>query len=279
MKIICDSMVDIPNIIKETYDVEVLPLTVIVNDKEYLDGIDLTHEEFYKILRTSANIPKTSQVTYATFLEAFQRVVSSGEDVLYIGGSSSASGTFQSATMASKDVEGDGKVYLFDTFSLSVCAGLFVVKACQLKDSGLSTIEILNKLNEIKGSEKGCFFVDDLKYLQKGGRISATNASIGTLLRIKPILTLKEGIVSPHSQVRGTKQAYSSLIDVTVKSKENIDNSIILIGYCDNEKDLEGFKATLSKTINLNSDNIYLVKIGAGISSHSGPSIIGIGIL
>lgn len=279
MKIICDSMVDLPKDIIEKYNVTVLPLTIIVDDKEYLDGVDLSHDEFYKILRTSESLPKTSQVTYGRFLEEFEKSTLKGEDVLYIGGSSSASGTFQSAMMASKDVQGDGVVHLFDTYSLSASAGLFVVKACQLKEKGLPILEIIQELNTAKGTETAVFFVDDLTHLQKGGRISATKANLGTLLKIKPILTLKEGLVVQHSQVRGTKQVYSSMMNLTLEKDTNLEDRIILIGYCDNEVDLEGFKTKLSDYIDLNSNNIHLVKIGAGISSHSGPSIIGIATL
>lgn len=279
MRIICDSMADVPKDIIEKFNVKVLPLTVIVDDKEYLDGIDLTHEEFYQILRTNENMPKTSQVTYGMFLEAFEEITSKGEEILYIGGSSSASGTFQSATMARNDIANKDKIHLFDTYSLSVSAGLFVVKACQLKEQGLSITEIIKELEILKGSETAVFFVDDLKHLQKGGRISNTKATIGTLLKIKPILTLDEGIVVPHSQVRGTKQVYSSMIDFTLKKKTALKDRIILIGYCDNTKDLEGFKTALSNYVDLNLENIHTVKIGAGVSSHSGPSIIGIATL
>ena len=279
MRIICDSMADVPKDIIEKFNVKVLPLTVIIDDKEYLDGIDLTHEEFYQILRNNENIPKTSQVTYGMFLETFEEITSKGEEILYIGGSSSASGTFQSATMARNDIANKDKIHLFDTYSLSVSAGLFVVKACQLKEQGLSITEIIKELEILKGSETAVFFVDDLKHLQKGGRISSTKATIGTLLKIKPILTLDEGIVVPHSQVRGTKQVYSSMIDFTLKKKTALKDRIILIGYCDNIKDLEGFKTALSNYVDLNLENIHTVKIGAGVSSHSGPSIIGIATL
>lgn len=279
MRIICDSMADVPKDIIEKFNVKVLPLTVIIDDKEYLDGIDLTHEEFYQILRTNENMPKTSQVTYGMFLETFEEITSKGEEILYIGGSSSASGTFQSATMARNDIANKDKIHLFDTYSLSVSAGLFVVKACQLKEQGLSITEIIKELEILKGSETAVFFVDDLKHLQKGGRISSTKATIGTLLKIKPILTLDEGIVVPHSQVRGTKQVYSSMIDFTLKKKTALKDRIILIGYCDNTKDLEGFKTALSNYVDLNLENIHTVKIGAGVSSHSGPSIIGIATL
>ena len=276
MKIICDSISDIPNEIIEKYDITIVPLTILIDEKEYVDRVDITNEEFYKILRTSDTIPKTSQVTYARFKETFDSFTTKGEDVLYIGGSSKASGTFQSAVLASQDIEGDGKVYLFDTYTLSLCAGLFVIKACELKEQGLSASEIVSKLEELKGTETIAFFVDDLKYLQKGGRISSAKASIGTLLKVKPILTVEDGLVKQHSQVRGLKQVYNSLMDVTLEKGKDLKDRIIVVGYCDNTSGLEGLKNALSQHVDLNSPNIYFINIGAVVTAHSGPSIVGI---
>lgn len=279
MKIICDSMADIPKHIIEKYDITIMPLTILVDDKEYLDGVDLTHDEFYKILRNNNTLPKTSQITYSRFKEAFEEFTTKNEDVLYIGGSSSASGTFQSATLASNDTEGNGKVYLFDTQSLSLGAGLFVIKACQLKEDGLSIDEILNELNILKGTETTAFFVDDLTHLKKGGRISSAKATVGTLLKIKPVLTVEDGLVVQHSQARGSKQVYSTMMDITLKKKIDLKNRIIIVGYCDNETGLEGLKSILNQSIDLNSENIHFVNIGAGIASHAGPSIVALATL
>lgn len=279
MKIVCDSISDINQNIIEKYDVTIVPLSILIDNKEYIDRLDITKEDFYKILRSDSDIPKTSQATYSRFKEVFESFTTKGEDVVYIGGSSSASGTFQSAIMASQDNEGIGNIYLFDTQSLSVGAGLFVVKACQLKEQGLSGEEIISELNKLKGSETTAFFVDDLKHLQKGGRISSTKATVGTLLKIKPVLTVKDGLVKQHSQVRGLKQVLNSMLNITLEKETDLSSRIILIGYCDNEEGLNGIKNTLSQHIDLNSDNVYFVNIGAVVASHSGPTIVGVATL
>lgn len=279
MKIICDSISDINQNIIEKYDITIVPLSILIDDKEYIDRLDITKEDFYKILRSDGDMPKTSQAPYIRFKEVFESFTTKGEDVVYIGGSSSASGTFQSATMASQDNEGAGKIYLFDTQSLSVGAGLFVIKACQLKEQGLSGEEIVSELNKLKGSETTAFFVDDLKHLQKGGRISSTKATVGTLLKIKPVLTVQDGLVKQHSQARGLKQVYNSMLNITLEKETDLSNRIILIGYCDNEEGLDGIKNTLSQYVDLNSDNVHFVNIGAIIASHSGPSIVGVATL
>ncbi|MGL6107071.1 DegV family protein [Romboutsia sp.] len=274
MKIICDTMSDVPKEIIDKFKVDVVPLTIIINEKEYLDGVDITHDEFYKVLRESNELPKTSQITYIRFKEAFEKFTSKGEDVLYIGGSSAASGTYQSAVMASRDVEGSGCVHTFDTYSLSVCAGTFVVKACLLKEEGKNIEEIIQTLEKSKGSETAFFFVDELTYLQKGGRISSTKAAIGTMLNVKPILTIKDGIVGPKSQIRGKKHVVNTLMKHTKELIETFDDKIIILACCDNESCVEQLKEAILE--DASPKGIYKVNIGACISSHSGPSIVGI---
>lgn len=274
MKIISDTMSDVPKEIISKYDVEVIPLIVNINDKEYLDGVNITHEDYYKLLRECSDLPKTSQVTYIRFIEIFEKYTKNGEDVLYIGGSSAASGTHQNSILASRECEGSGKVYTFDTYSLSSCAGLFVAKAGELAKEGKSINEIVSTLESLKGTETAFFSVDDLEFLKKGGRISTTTATIGKLLNIKPILTISDGIVVPHCNVRGKKQMISNLLSSTLEKATDLSNRIVIIGCCDNVDDLEILKEKLLKTCT--PKELYVTSMGACISSHSGPSIIGI---
>lgn len=273
MKIICDSMSDVPKEIIKNFDIEVVPLVVIVDGKEYLDGVDIENEKFYEILKNNETLPKTSQISYMRFKEIFEKY--KDEEILYIGGSSRASGTYQSAVMASKDV--DAKIHTFDTYSLSVCSACFVVKAAFLKEEGKSAQEIIEELEALKGSETAFFFVDNLEHLQKGGRISSAKAAIGTLLNIKPILTIEDGIVLQKSQVRGKKQVLSTLINETLNSCQTLDDRIIILACCDNEKDCETIKEKILEISN--PKEVFIVNIGAVVSSHSGPSIVGMATL
>ena len=118
IKLLCDSMCDIPDDVRVKDFVEMIPLTINIGGREYKDGIDFTKEEFYDVLVNSETLPKTSQVTYIQFKEAFEKYVNEGYDVICITGSSKASGTYQSATMAKNDVKGN--IYLFDSLFLSL---------------------------------------------------------------------------------------------------------------------------------------------------------------
>lgn len=275
IKIVCDSISDIPQSILDKYNVDLVPLTVIFNNREYLAGQDLTNQEFYKMLRESDTIPKTSQATYIQFKSLFEKYDKDTE-VIYIAGSSVASGTYQSAMLAKND--GYDNIYIFDSQNLSIGSGLFVIKACEMVAKGYSVSEILSTLESYKNNIEVAFSVDNLEYLKMGGRISSTKATLGNLLSIKPILEVKDGLVCQKSQVRGKKQIYSALVKIIIdKFGKDLNDRTIIIGCGDNDKDLEIIKETLqSQTI---VENIYFVNIGCVICSHSGPGVMGISCL
>lgn len=272
IKIVCDSISDLPQEILEKYNVDVVPLTVIFNNTEYLDGTTLTTKDFYKMLRESDSMPKTSQATYIQFKSTFEKYDADTE-VIYIAGSSVASGTYQSAMLAKND--GHDNVFVFDTENLSIGSALFVIKACEMVEMGYSVKDIISTLEEYKNNVEVAFSVDTLEYLKMGGRISSTKAALGNLLSIKPILEVKDGLVSQKSQVRGKKQIYSTLAKtIANRFEKDLKDKTIIIGCGDNQEDLEIIKEALEKEVDI--DNIYFVNIGCVICSHSGPGVMGI---
>ena len=218
-------------------------------------------------------MPKTSQATYAQFKSVFEKYSNENTEVLYIAGSSSASGTYQSAVLAKND--GHDNVTIFDTQSVSIGSALFVIKACEMVADGKTLKEVLNYLEYIKGTEEVVFSVDNLEYLKMGGRISSTKATLGNLLSIKPILEVKDGLVAQKSQVRGKKQIYSTLVNlISSKYGKDLKDKTIIIGCGDNKSDLDIMKDLLLKDTIV--DNLYFVNIGCVVCSHSGPGIVGI---
>ena len=193
LKIICDSLADVPENLIKRYDIEIIPLTIRINDIEYKDGVNITNEEFYKLIKESNEIPKTSQATYIQFQEIFKKYIDEGKRILYISGSSKVTGTYQSAMMAKNDLEGE--IYLFDSLNLSYGCGAQVVTACEMNEENKSIEEILKKLEEIRDNILVLFAVDNLDFLKKGGRLSASKAVIGSMLSIKPILQMKDGFI------------------------------------------------------------------------------------
>lgn len=274
IKIICESMSDLPDNLQQEYDVELLPINIVFDGKEYESGVDISTNDFYKMLRNSKSMPTTSQITYANFKEIFEGYLKEDNIVLYMSGSSAASGTYQSATLAKNDIESDD-IYVFDTFSISIGGGILVQKAAEMVKQGHNIDYIINKLEEYKNKVHVFFSVDTLDYLQKGGRISSTKATIGTLLNIKPILNIEDGLVKQKGQVRGTKKIMPALIE-NIKSVVDGDfsNKDVYVGYGDDlsikDELVEKVKEELSPR------NVYTFQIGSCVASHSGPNVFGI---
>ncbi|WP_373599746.1 DegV family protein [Paraclostridium bifermentans] len=276
IKILCDTMNDVPNNIMENYDIEILPTTIIFEGKEYKAGVDIDGDEFYKLLRSTENIPSTSQITYATFKETFEKYINEGKKVLYLAGSSAASGTYQSAMIARNDVDGD--VYIFDTYSLCIGGGLLIGEAARLASEGHEIEYIISELEKYKEKVQVYFSVDSLDYLHKGGRISGTKAAIGTLLNIKPILKIEDGLVKQKTQVRGSKKIVPALIE-QLKSEigEDFSDKDVYVGYGDDLKERDRFVEKVKEE--LKPKNVYTFQIGACVACHSGPSVLGIACL
>ena len=273
LKIICDSLSDIPKDLIEKYDIEVVPLTVILDGKEYRDGIDISKDDFYKRLRESNAYPKTSQATYAQFKEVFEKYVNEGKRVLYIAGSSVATGTYQSAVMAKNDI--DGEIHAYDTKGLSYTAGVLVLKAAELAQKGKDIDEIIDEMEKLKEKIYPLFSVDTLEYLQKGGRISSTKAAIGSILNIKPVLDVRDGLVSPVCQVRGKKNVISKMIELVKENcGDDLSDQTIAIGYSDDFKEKDRLVNAAQESLNVK--NIEFFQIGTCIGSHSGPGITAI---
>lgn len=273
IKVLCDTMNDVPDNIKEAYDIEVLPTTIIFEGKEYKAGVDIGEDDFYKLLRSTESIPSTSQITYAIFKETFEKYINEGKKVLYLAGSSAASGTYQSAMIAKNDIEGD--IYIFDTYGLSIGGGILIGEAIKMVTKGYDMEHIVSKLEEQKEKVSVFFSVDSLDYLQKGGRISGTKAAIGTLLNIKPILKIEDGLVKQKTQVRGSKKIIPSLIEqLRLEIGEDFSDKDVYVGYGDAVDEHKKFMEKVKEE--LKPRNVYTFRIGSCVSCHSGPSVLGI---
>lgn len=274
IKILCDSMCDIPEEILKKDFLEMIPLTININGKEYKDGIDFTKVEFYNVLESNETLPKTSQVTYIQFKEAFEKYVNEGYDIICLTGSSKTSGTYQSATMAKNDV--DGNIYIFDTLFLSLGSGQYVIKACELvEESNLSASEIVDELENIRESVNLFFVPFTLDYLKESGRLPSVVSFVGNMLNIKPICTMEDGKNKIVTKVRGSRQVASKLVDMILEANGNdLESKIITIGYGSNESDFEKLKEEVAKRIK--AKKIFITRGGSCICAHTGPEILAV---
>ncbi len=273
LKIVCDSLADVPENLIKRYDIEVIPLTIRINDVEYKDGENLSNEEFYKLIKEYKEIPKTSQATYIQFKEIFEKYINQGKKILYISGSSKVTGTYQSAMVTKNDLEGE--IHIFDSLNLSYGCGAQVVTACEMNEEGKSIDDIIKKLEEIRDNILVLFAVDNLDYLKKGGRLSASKAVIGSMLSIKPILQMQDGFIVNIDQARGHKKVILKMIDMAKEFvKDDAENKRIGIAHGDNEIEFGKLKEAIKNELDFSK--IAEAKIGPSIGSHTGAGTIGL---
>lgn len=275
IKLVCDSLCDIPDEISEKDYIEIVPLTVIFNDREYIEGVDINKEEFYKKVKEIKQIPKTSQATYMEFKEVFDKFIEEGYHIICMTGASNASGTFQSAMIAKNDVDGNEKIHIFDTRNLSLGSGQYVIKACELLEEGLAFEEIIEELENTRSSVRLLFAPYTLDFLKQSGRVPVATALIGNMLNIKPIFFFDNGEAKLVNKVRGVKNIASKLVDIILEMNEgSLEGKIVTIGCGDNLHDCEILKEEVNKRIK--ARRVLFTRGGVSICSHTGPDILAI---
>ncbi|MBY2476034.1 DegV family protein [Clostridioides difficile] len=275
IKLVCDSLCDIPDEISEKDYIEIVPLTVIFNDREYIEGVDINKEEFYKKVKEIKQIPKTSQATYMEFKEVFDRFIEDGYHIICMTGAANASGTFQSAMIAKNDVNENEKIHIFDTRNLSLGSGQYVIKACELLEEGLAFEEIIEELENTRSSVRLLFAPYTLDFLKQSGRVPVATALIGNMLNIKPIFFFDNGEAKLVNKVRGVKNIASKLVDIILEMNEgSLEGKIVTIGCGDNLHDCEILKEEVNKRIK--ARRVLFTRGGVSICSHTGPDILAI---
>lgn len=275
IKLICDSLCDIPEEIKQKEYVEIVPLTIIFENNEYLDNVDITNEQFYEMLRNSSELPKTSQITYLQFKSTFDKYIEEGYDILCITGAAKSSGTFQSATLAKNDIEEKDRIHIFDTNNLSLGSAQYVIKATELIEDKLTVEAVVDGLEGIRDSVRLLFVPGSLEYLKRSGRVPASVAMVGNVLNIKPVFFFDDAQAKLIDKVRGTKKLSSKLIDIILEMNDNnVEDKIITIGYGDNIGDFLNLQEQVQKR--LNARRVLFTRGGSCICSHTGPDILAI---
>ena len=274
VKFIIDSASDVlPSECKKLCAVHV-PLTVRFGDKEFADAVDLSHKKFYKMLTSGKEEhPTTSQVTPAVWEEAMESIVRNGDTAVVITISSKLSGTYQSACIAAEEFE--GKVFVVDSMTATIGERLLLQYGIRLANEGLDAATIAQRLDEIKDKVRIYARLDTLEYLKKGGRISAATAVVGTMLNIKPIIAVQDGVVANVAKARGPKAADKQLRDLVAKSGGIDFSKPLCAAYSGNEDD--NLKVFLSDSTEMLCDTeAPIATVGCVIGAHVGPGAVAI---
>ena len=270
VRIIIDSTTDLAPELQG--QVEVVPLTVSFGTEEYIDGVTITHEEFYSKLIESDVLPTTSQATPAAFAEVFEEVAAAGDSAVVITVASQLSGTCQSARIAAEDYD---NIYVVDSGSVTLGAGILAEYALRCARSGMTAAEIAGLLEKKKEDICLIAMLDTLEYLKKGGRISAAVAFAGGLLNIKPVVNVKDGVINMLGKARGSKQGNNLLVQ-EIEKTGGIDFDLpILLGYSGLSDALLKKYITDSAPLWENGiDTLRYTSIGSVVGTHAGPGAI-----
>ncbi len=271
IRIVTDSASDIPQKTRE--DLTILPMHVYFGEKEFLDGVNLSHRQFYELLIESEELPKTSQIPPYEFEEVYERATAAGEQVIVITISSKLSGTCQSARVAAQDYE--GQVYVVDSLNATLGERCLVDYALRLKDQGKTAEEIVAELEQAKKRIRLLALLDTLEYLKKGGRISKSVAMVGGMLSIKPVVSVVDGEVIMVGKARGSKNGNNLLVQEIEKAGGVDFDMPYYLGYSGLDdhllqKYIEDSKALWEGHV----EHLDTTSVGGTIGTHVGPGAI-----
>ncbi len=274
IKLFTDSAADVPAAYLDKYDISVVPLSVIFDGAEYKDRVDLSTDEFYQKLASSSQLPSTNQVNPNAFEDAFGPFVEEGTAILYLGISLKLSGTVQSAQIA-KDTLDTEDIHIFDTRSASLGEGIQVIRAGEMIASGKKLSEIMTTLDHHRSHSFGMFLLDSLTHLVKGGRLSKTQGLVGSLLKIKPLLSfLPDGTITVVEKVRSQKKALQTIVDRAQQHCENFSDLDVAIAHTNAPEMADQFETMVKEQ--LQPKSVVKGIVGPTIGTHTGPGGVGL---
>lgn len=277
VRIIVDSTCDIPGELKERFHIAVLPLSVILDEKSYRDGVDITLDDVYDAMREGKE-PGTSQISWADTESLFSSVAADGDDFIYLSFSATMSGTYDFAKLVLKELQPkypSSRMEIVDSKGGSLGSGLIAIQLGLMNEKGVSFDEMLAQCQWMTSHVKYAFTIDDLKCALRGGRLlSKTVGDIGSIFNIKPLMDVKNGRISLDKIVRGTKHSMVSIVNMVVDYAANFEDQIIGITHADDPE-----KAAV--LMNLLKDSLpkctfLCERIGSVLGSHLGIGGVGV---
>ena len=272
--IITDSACDIDLKERSRLRVETIGIRVFFGEDTYLEGENMTAAQFYGMLAEAAELPKTAQITPLEFEERIRPHIDAGDDVVVLPLSKELSGTYGNAVAAAAQFP-KGRVYVVDTKQVTFGLALMVQEAADMRDAGAGAEEIAQAMEALSDRIRLYAVVDDLKYLRMGGRLSSAGAVVGTLLGVKPIISIEEGKVVCVQKVRGLKTGYASILE-RVRNEADPARRMC-IGHSDAPALADELAASAGDL--LEGVSVYRSSIGPVVGTHAGPGCAGISFI
>jgi DegV family protein with EDD domain len=273
LKIVMDSAGEIPQEWRTEYDVEVIPVNIQFENKTYQQGIDLSDDDFYQMADSSGVIPKTSQPTPQQFVDFYKRIAKVSDTILSLHVSSKLSGTFNSAVLATQELRNKFNIIPYDTGSGSAAVGFMCKEARQLDRAGATLQAILARMDVIRQNINVVLTLDTLEYARRSGRVKALPAALAALVKIKPVIILKDGVLDMREIVRTRQRAINRVLEII---HQRVDNRLVNVAIA-HSRSLEAAKLLLQKVNEtLRVNEAIISDLSIGVAANLGPGTIGI---
>ena len=276
VKIVSDSTCDLSKELIEKYNIEIIPLHVLLGEEEFEDGQNITPDEIYQWSDENKATPKTSAPSITTVTDIFRKCTADGSEVVCFSVSDKMSTTGNVMRMTAEELELEDKVFVIDSANLSTGAGLLVLKAVDMARDGKNAKEIVEEMERLKPFVRASFVVDTLTYLHRGGRCSGLAALAGGALKLHPKIVVENGAMSPTKKYRGPM---SKVIMSYVKEmEEQLRNALperVFITHSGCEASIIEEVAAYLQALGI-FDEILITRAGGVISSHCGPGTLGV---
>ncbi|MEZ4511065.1 MAG: DegV family protein [Chloroflexota bacterium] len=276
MQILMDDAGDLPAELAQKHDVEIIPINIMFGTEQYLSGIEMDHAKFYDRAKTveARSFPKTSQPTPYQFVQKYKEILARGENEIYtVTVGQKLSGTYASATQAAHELDGKGTFHIFDSQAATAAQGFMAIEAARLAREGASAEAINARLQKMVNDMVVIFTIDSLEYAVKGGRVSSLKSVMASLLNIKPIMRLEDGVVVEAGRVRTRKRAISHIVDTVHQGVGNQPVQLAVI-HANSPADAAQLRQQAEATFNIHE--LMTVDMAVAVAINLGPGALGL---
>jgi DegV family protein with EDD domain len=270
--IVTDSTADLPSQLARTRSISVVPLTLNFEGRSLLDGVDIRPSEFYRKLPNATTHPTTSQPSAGRFAEAYSDLLAEHSDVISIHISEKLSGTYASAVQGAEMTDSK-RVHVIDSQLVSMSLGLLTLAASELVSQGDGAPSIVKRVSAMREQVQTYFSVATLEFLRRGGRIGRASAMLGSVLQVKPVLCIRDGLVTPLERVRTFDRALNRVVELT-REVDRGKGLCVIVGHADAEADAE----RVARELEPHCDTLMIQPLGPVVGAHAGPGVVGVGV-
>lgn len=275
VKVVTDSVSDLPPDLAASYGISIVPAKVLFGTEQFSDGVDITTDEFFQRLASSPTLPTTSQPSVGDFVEVFDSVGEDADGIVCITCSSKVSGTYNSAVQAKEETAASCPVEVVDSAQASMGEGLVAVAAARAAQSGADLAGVVGAAEDALARARMLGLLDTLEYLQKGGRIGRARAMVGTLLKVKPIITVEDGLVHEFGKERTRARGLAAMQGFAQQQGPLEEASVM---YTTSDAGLEGLTRALDEALPEGKSPI-IARMGPVLGVYVGPNAVGLSLL